>query len=494
MESPLIAVPVRDILQQPTRPSFPRPAICDRGVRMSNPYQAPLSGPDKLPSDMPLDELSGDSSGPPTMVRYRVVFVATLAAVMLYLDRVSIGKVLIDIEKDLGLEAWQSDSMVSAFFLTYALTQVPAGWLSDRFGARRMLSIYVFGWSICTVLTGLATSFALLLTARLLFGITQAGAFPASSALLSKWAPVSVRGIASSVIALGGRLGGAFAPKLTAIVIGVVATYLAVTPWRFTLVTYGICGLLVAGLCLLWLRNRPSEHPQCNAAERALIDKGRPPVSQRRPVELPIAAILSNFSLWMMCLAQFTTNVGWAFLITHFPKYLETAKGVSPGESGTMASTAWIAGIVGLFLGGIITDIATRYIGFRWGRCLPIALTRFLAAATYLFCLEIESPWGQTAAIAVMAFATDLGIGAMWAFAQDVGGRSAGAILGWGNMWGNLGAAAQPYLVTWALGLGTATVAPNWSAAFYMMTIAFVISGIASLFINAAVPLSSSDE
>jgi sugar phosphate permease len=449
---------------------------------MSNPYQSPMFAP-----TAPIH-----SDEAPTKVRYGVVFVATLAAVMLYLDRVSIGKVLTAIEKDLELESWQSDSMVGAFFLTYALTQVPAGWLSDRFGARRMLTIYVLGWSVCTVLTGLATSFALLLSARLLFGITQAGAFPASSALLSKWAPVSVRGIASSVVALGGRLGGAVAPKLTAIVIGLMAGSLWVTPWRGTLVLYGVCGLFVAGLCLMWLRNRPSEHPQCNAAEQALIDEGRPPISTTKPVALPVVPILASFSLWMMCLAQFTTNVGWAFLINHFPKYLETVKDVSPLESGTMASAPWIAGIVGLFLGGVITDVATRYIGVRWGRCLPMAVTRFLAAGTYLLCLEIESPWGQTAAIAVMAFSTDLGIGATWAFAQDVGGRSAGAVLGWGNMWGNFGAAVQPFLVTWALSLGG--IGNNWNAAFYMLTIAFVISGVASLFINAAVPLSSNDE
>lgn len=431
----------------------------------------------------------------PTMVRYRVVFVATLAAVMLYLDRVSIGKVLTKIEEDLQLESWQSDSMVGGFFLTYALTQVPAGWLSDRFGARRMLAIYVLGWSICTVLTGLATSFVLLLTARLMFGITQAGAFPASSALLSKWAPISIRGIASSVIALGGRLGGAFAPKLTAIVMGLVAVNLAFTPWRFTLVAYGVIGLFVAGLCVLWLRNRPSEHPRCNAAERALIDEGRPPISSDRPVKLPIAPILTSFSLWMMCLCQFTTNVGWAFLINHFPKYLEKVKGVSDDETGTMAFTAWLVGLVGLFCGGIVTDVATRFIGVRWGRCLPIALSRFLAAVTYLFCMEIESPWGQTAAIAVMAFGTDLGVGAMWAFAQDVGGRSAGAVLGWGNMWGNLGAAVQPFIVTFALSIGSIEgVNNNWNAAFWVLTIAFVISGVAGLFINAAVPLSSSDE
>ncbi len=54
-------------------------------------------------------------------------------------------------------------------------------------------------------------------------------------------------------------------------------------------------------------------------------------------------------------------------------------------------------------------------------------------------------PLRVTMYLALVGFATDLGIGAVWAYAQDVGGRNCGAVMGWANMWGNLGAASRPF-------------------------------------------------
>ena len=97
-------------------------------------------------------------------VRYRVIGATTLAAVFLYLDRICIAEIakLDEFKSSLGLSDQQTGYMLSAFFFSYALSQVPAGWLSDRFGARKMLPLYIGIWSICTVLTGLATGFVML--------------------------------------------------------------------------------------------------------------------------------------------------------------------------------------------------------------------------------------------------------------------------------------------------------------------------------------------
>jgi ACS family glucarate transporter-like MFS transporter len=81
----------------------------------------------------------------PTTVRYRVIGATTLAAVLLYLDRICIAEIakLDDFKSSLGLSDQQTGAVLSAFFFSYALGQVPAGWLSDRFGARKMLPIYI---------------------------------------------------------------------------------------------------------------------------------------------------------------------------------------------------------------------------------------------------------------------------------------------------------------------------------------------------------------
>jgi len=144
----------------------------------------------------------------PTRVRYLVVAVTALMAVLLYLDRFCISFAEVFIKEDLDLTDSQVGWMLSAFFWTYALSQVPSGWLTDRFGPRLMLTSYVLGWSLLTGLTGVAAGFGMLILLRLGFGIAQAGAYPTGASLIGRWMPVSARATASSLVSVGGRVGG----------------------------------------------------------------------------------------------------------------------------------------------------------------------------------------------------------------------------------------------------------------------------------------------
>jgi ACS family glucarate transporter-like MFS transporter len=166
-----------------------------------------MSNPLELPDDRP------------TKVRYTVVLVTALMAVLLYLDRFCISFAQGFIRDDLGLSNTAVDWILAAFFLSYALMQVPAGWLTDRFGARLMLTLYILLWSLFTGLTGAAYGFAVLFVLRLAFGAAQAGAYPTGAAVVSKWVPLRSRGTASSVIAVGGRIGGWAAFYITGLLI-----------------------------------------------------------------------------------------------------------------------------------------------------------------------------------------------------------------------------------------------------------------------------------
>ncbi len=153
----------------------------------------------------------------PSRVRWLVVFAAMSMAVLLYLDRFCVSLAADYIREDLRLTQKQIGWFMGAFFYSYALAQVPAGWLSDRFGARIMLVIYILSWSVFTAMIGAVYSFLLLMAARLACGLGQAGAYPTSASIVSKWVPFSERGMANAVIAFGGRVGGrdrAFADRL----------------------------------------------------------------------------------------------------------------------------------------------------------------------------------------------------------------------------------------------------------------------------------------
>ena len=234
----------------------------------------------------------------PTNTRYQIIGTTTLAAVMLYLDRTCIAEIakLDAFRTELKLTDTQTGAILSAFFLAYALAQVPAGWLSDRFGARRMLPTYIILWSLCTALTGLATGFLMLLVARLIFGLAQAGCYPTAGSLIKRWTPLPTRGTASSIVSFGGRLGGAIAPLLTVLLLKEYLT------WRWVLVFYGTSGVFVAALFWKIFRETPDEHPHCNDAERDLIQAhdtdlattGAPPFP-------PIIPLINSGTMWLMC-------------------------------------------------------------------------------------------------------------------------------------------------------------------------------------------------
>jgi nitrate/nitrite transporter NarK len=244
--------------------------------------------------------------------------------------------------------------------------------------------------------------------------------------------------------------------------------------------------LVVAALFWFLTRDDPTRHPRCNEAEVQLIREGQPyetPSVGRRVGGVPLGALVRSGGMWLMCLSQMGTNVGWVFLVTWLPRYLAEAHQIPIEERGFLASIPLLVGWAGMMAGGWATDTLSQVLGVRWGRALPLALSRFAAVGAYAVCLFGVDAYTATLAFAVVAFATDFGLPATWAFNLDVGGRHVGSVLGWGNMWGNLGAALSPLLLNWVLG------PDRWYAVFLTCGAAFLVAGVCALGINAAVPL-----
>lgn len=578
------------------------------------------------------------ADGKPTIVRSSIVGVTTLMAVIFYLDRNCISFAESFYRQELGLSDSQVGLTLSIFYLAYALGQVPSGWLTDRFGARKMLTLYILLWSLFTALTGLAYGFVALCLFRLFFGFAQAGGYPAAGMLVRNWTPLSERGVASGWVSGGGRIGGVIAPILTAyfvvlfvpvshpspvqsgelldaprlcremeqggpaakaedgttlpnqkLVVGQIllaaateeqrqvvqavgaksgakdkdpmerdppatetakatvtaeesgtvaevlrydslwkqvpedvyfflpleregqrlrargdlsvdetqrlnrlvleATYpesirkIYVAGWRQVMWTYGIAGIAVAGIFWFWFRDSPKQHFLCNDEEVALIRGPQAEVAAGGPAErvgFPLKHILRSRDLWLCCATQVTVNFGWVFLVMLLPKYLERVHRVPVETRGWMSALVIAIGWVGMLLGGPLTDRLTRRMGLRWGRALPMGVTRFAAVAAYLYVLIFApGPWTAVACFCIVAFSTDLGVPAIWAYIQDVGGKHTASVLGWGNMWGNFGAMAATYLLSsW-----------DWHWVFLGAAASMLVSGLTGLAINAQIPI-----
>ena len=571
-----------------------------------------------------------------TRIRYLIVAAATLMSFLLYLDRFCVSFAVDYIRQDLGMSQGQVKWFLSAFFWSYALAQVPSGWLSDRYGARIMLVIYILTWSFFTGLIGGANSFAMLIVSRLGLGLGQAGAYPTAASIVGRWMPVTARGSASAIVANGGRIGGALAPVLTAYLIvqfvpmgtsvelvpkdvlipseiierlqtdgqasslrdyltladiqkldsatsiiedsnddetreysGVETSdlvamlnrlieanriyyeqqmgtaklpkealrMLALTNddyelshdqqvrlhrfllegvfprglaklygkgWRPIMYIYGFAGIFVAVFFWFFFYNRPEAHPWSNEAEHSLILKGREGLTKHDGQKLepaPIKALVLSFNMWCSCFSQWGTNVGWVFLVTWLSRYLLDVHNVPILERGTMAMTPVLIGMLGMMLGGKVTDVLAASLGVKWGRRLPIAGSRVVALAAYLCCVGIttllpessalNTPWVFVGLFSVVAFSTDFGTPSVWAFTQDIGGRQVGSVLGWGNMWGNLGAAVSPLIYDYFLG-ETPTL-DDWNMMFAVCAGAFFFSGVFGILMDATKPLLNED-
>lgn len=428
-----------------------------------------------------------DSDARATGVRYQVLAATTAASVILYLHRMFVAEIFKfpQVLEDLKLTTADVDWILSGFFLAYALLQVPCGWLADRFGRRWALTIEIVVWSSVTALSGFATTAVFLYAMRLILGIAQAGAYPAAGGLIGRWFPFSRRAAAISLVTAGGRVGGMIAPVLTSFLIAELSMR-----WQNVMILYGLIGIAIGVWFLLVSTNEPADHPHCNAAERALIDAGRlelNPNTIQKPIRPPIYQLLTSRSIWCMAISQFGTNLGWAFIATKMPTYLKEAKGAGDMAGGWMGSMIWAVSVLGMLLGGPLTDRMTHRFGMRWGRMGTMIVTRFLSAAGFVVALYAEGPWATAIALAVVMFFCDLGIPAAWAFAQDVGGRSVGAVLGWSNMVGNLGAAATPFIYT---AFNTWFDTPKtMEGTLYAGMVGFVIAGVSALGIDASKPL-----
>src|SRR5262245_55743431 len=113
----------------------------------------------------------------PTNVRYVVLALTTMVAVLLYLDRICLSIAERYVREELGISKADMGFILGSFFLTYAIGQLPGGWLSDRFGARLMLALYLAVWSAFTGLMGLAYGIGTLVFLRLGCGLFEAGAY-----------------------------------------------------------------------------------------------------------------------------------------------------------------------------------------------------------------------------------------------------------------------------------------------------------------------------
>jgi MFS family permease len=423
-----------------------------------------------------------------TRVRYTVLAWFCGLSMITYIDRVCIKQVQGDMQRDLGLTAAQFAWTFSAFALAYAMFEIPAGWMGDRLGPKKVLVRIVLCWLLFTALTGLVfgtglTALLMLLVVRFLFGAGEAGAYPNMARGTRNWFPFAERGRAQGMIWTFGRWGGALAPIL---IMAIVLPFdaLGLPGWRYGFVLLAVLGLVWVWGFVLWFKDQPRDHPAVNAAEVALIEGGS---NSPRPAPLSWRAMLTSRTLWILSIMYFCSNAGWSIFITYDTKYFEKSVGLSGWGLYLMSGLPLFLGGVGCVLGGMLTDRQVQRWGRRWGRTGQGFAAYALGAVFFglVIVFTDTSPLLAVACLCLASFVKDLAIAASWATTIDIGHRYSGTVAGFMNTVGNLGTVFAAPMGHWvAREFSTDGVTENWTAAIGFYAVMFAIACVCWLFID----------
>ena len=261
-----------------------------------------------------------------TNIRWLLIGWTFLISAIAYLDRVNISIAGKSIAKEYGLTDIQLGYVFSAFVLGYALFQAPCGRLADRFGPRWTLALAIAWWGVFTTLVviippTLASSLLILIAIRFSLGIGEAVVYPSSNCLVAQWIPTRERGIANGLIFAGVGAGAGITPPL---IVYVMENY----GWRWSFVVSAIIGLAAGVVWFVIARDKPSQHPLVNSAEREFIEAGLPHAPSGQALGVPWGRILTSRELWAMTLSYFAYGYSAYIFFTWFFIYLNNVRGM----------------------------------------------------------------------------------------------------------------------------------------------------------------------
>ncbi|WP_336635209.1 MFS transporter [Lysinibacillus fusiformis] len=256
------------------------------------------------------------------------------------LDRYIMNYAVVSITGDLQLDASSTGIILSAFFLGYAIMQIPGGWLADKFGAKRILLMAVIMWSIFTGLTAIAWSLTAMIVIRFLFGIGEGGFQPSSSKIIATIFPKEERGRAMSIMLTSGGIVSLIVPLLAAYLLGTIG-------WRMMFIIIGAIGAIIAYLYWKYI-----QLPNAETADAA--ETGSP------AVKVSFKELLKTPLMWNLIIAYFCIYaVNWG-LVSWIPTYLQKNRGLDLMSIGWAQTIPAITTIIGVYGSGYIIDKLPR--------------------------------------------------------------------------------------------------------------------------------------
>lgn len=319
--------------------------------------------------------------------RYWIYFLLFCLGMINYIDRIVISVNAQPISKEFGLSTVQLGYLFSSYLWTYALCQIPAGIIIDRWNSRGPLAIGVAIWSGATILTGAMTSFSGLLLTRLGLGMGEATALPGSATTTRQWSPVGERGLAFAAPSSGGYFGPAIGSLFVAWLTGQWG-------WRAAFYITGTLGFVWVATWLIWYR-RPEDAKWLSAEEREKIVANRKGdvVPEQRRLMTQYGTLLTSLSMWGVMLTVGGCVYTQYLFLSWLPSYLQTTRHLSMMNTGVFASIPFAVAFVLSLCMGKISDQVLDAEKLRSGKRRVVIAGLIVCAVPILLIPYIDSLW-----------------------------------------------------------------------------------------------------
>ncbi|WP_309491479.1 MFS transporter, partial [Trinickia mobilis] len=287
-----------------------------------------------------------------------IVLMLFLAGAISYMDRAALSIAAPLIMKDLHLDPAKLGIVFSAFFVGYSLFSLVGGYASDRFGAKRVLFASMSLWSVFSGLTAGAFSMASLLVVRVVFGAGEGPYLTCTNKMLNGWFEHGKQTTAVGFATAGQQFGGAIAGPI----VGVLALHFG---WRVSFIVIALMGLVWVSVWAATVTDRPGERD---------IESRNPKIAARGDVRhagaatsgepvAPLGTYLRNPQILATSFAFFGYAYIVYFFLSWFPSYLTMERHLSIASMSVVSVIPWVFGVVGVALGGWVSDVLFRITG-----------------------------------------------------------------------------------------------------------------------------------
>ncbi|MEN6565428.1 MAG: MFS transporter [Veillonellales bacterium] len=404
--------------------------------------------------------------------RWMLLAASWLVFFVAFLDRVNLSVAMPSISKDFNFSPEQAGYVLSAFFITYTILQIPGGILGDKKGPKKVMTFALVWWSFMTVATGLARGFSHFYLVRLLFGCGEGVHPPCAFKLNSNWFPDRERATANAIFTSANSLGPAVAPPLAVAIIGAWG-------WHSIFYIFGIIGFLIIPIWMYAVHNSPEEDPKITKEELEYIRSGQQEAVQSEDEDdgepAGIGSVFKNRNTWLLAMAYFTFLCTFYGLMTWLPTYLVKARGFAMVKMGIFAGLPFLALGVAQPIGGLISDKILK----GRNRKIQVIVATLLAAPVLYGVVAASTETGAMTALVCAGFVIGLAFGPFWALPMEcVKRKFAGTSSAVMNTGGNLGGVFAPIIIGYLVGMS------GYDAAFTFMVGAEVATAIIVAFIK----------